>query len=63
MNDARPPAEGSTHGAVEALVRDRTDELFELVTHLQRIHEEEKRLIARELHDELGSLFPHLVLI
>ena len=56
MNDARFRADGSFDVAVEAVVRERTDELFELVTHLQRIHEEEKRLIARELHDELGSL-------
>ena len=56
MNNARLPSQGSPDVSVEALVRERTDELFELVTHLQRIHEEEKRLIARELHDELGSL-------
>lgn len=40
----------------ESLIRERADELFELASHLQRTHEEENRRIARDLHDELGSL-------
>lgn len=41
---------------VEALVRSRTAELTELAAYLYRVREEERRALARELHDELGSL-------
>jgi signal transduction histidine kinase len=37
-------------------VRERTARLTELATHLQQIREEERAHLARELHDELGSL-------
>ena len=40
----------------EPLTSEQAGELFELASHLQRTHEEENRRIARELHDELGSL-------
>lgn len=42
--------------ALEAEVRERTQELEALSTHLQNISEQERSALARELHDELGSL-------
>lgn len=41
---------------LEDLVRERTATLTELATHLQQVREEERGHLARELHDELGSL-------
>jgi PAS domain S-box-containing protein len=40
---------------LEALVASRTAEVSELIGHLESTREEEKRAIARELHDDLGS--------
>jgi PAS domain S-box-containing protein len=40
---------------LEALVAARTAEVSELMAHLESTREEEKRAIARELHDDLGS--------
>ncbi|QAU34983.1 ATP-binding protein [Janthinobacterium sp. 17J80-10] len=40
---------------LENLVESRTLEVRELIGHLQTMREEEKRAIARELHDDLGS--------
>jgi PAS domain S-box-containing protein len=40
---------------LEALVKARTAEVRELIGHLESTREEEKRAIARELHDDLGS--------
>jgi PAS domain S-box-containing protein len=52
---------------LEALVAARTMEVSELIGHLETTREEEKRSIARELHDDLGSaltaLNMHLSLI
>ncbi|MDP9899816.1 CHASE3 domain-containing protein [Variovorax ginsengisoli] len=42
--------------ALEGEVRDRTATLAELATHLQNVRESERAHLARELHDELGSL-------
>jgi signal transduction histidine kinase len=42
--------------ALEGEVRDRTASLAELATHLQQVRESERGYLARELHDELGSL-------
>lgn len=42
--------------ALEDEVRDRTASLGELATHLQNVRETERGHLARELHDELGSL-------
>ncbi len=41
---------------LEALVRERTATLTELANHLQQVREDERGHLARELHDELGSL-------
>lgn len=40
---------------LEELVATRTAEVSELIGHLETTREEEKRKIARELHDDLGS--------
>ncbi|MET0543720.1 MAG: sensor histidine kinase, partial [Variovorax sp.] len=42
--------------ALEAEVTERTATLAELATHLQDVRESERGFLARELHDELGSL-------
>ncbi len=42
--------------ALEKEVRERTASLAELATHLQTVRETERAFLARELHDELGSL-------
>lgn len=42
--------------ALENEVRERTANLGELATHLQQVRESERGFLARELHDELGSL-------
>lgn len=41
---------------LETQVRERTASLAELATHLQNVREDERGHLARELHDELGSL-------
>jgi signal transduction histidine kinase len=41
---------------LEGEVRERTATLAELATHLQQVRETERGYLARELHDELGSL-------
>lgn len=41
---------------LESLVRERTASLTELANHLQQVREDERGHLARELHDELGSL-------
>jgi signal transduction histidine kinase len=42
--------------ALEQQVHERTVSLAELATHLQEVSETERGYLARELHDELGSL-------
>lgn len=42
--------------ALEKEVSERTQELEALSTHLQNLSEQERSALARELHDELGSL-------
>jgi signal transduction histidine kinase len=41
---------------LDSQVRERTARLTELATHLQQVREDERAHLARELHDELGSL-------
>jgi signal transduction histidine kinase len=41
---------------IEALVKERTDNLAKLATHLQNTREDERGDLARALHDEFGSL-------
>lgn len=41
---------------LEVLVEHRTSELTDLAQHLQRVREDERGHLARELHDELGGL-------
>lgn len=41
---------------LEHMVRARTRQLSALATHLQRVTEDEKTRLARELHDELGAI-------
>src|SRR5690606_1306639 len=40
---------------VESLIVQRTEQMRELIAHAERCHEEEKRLLARRVHGELGS--------
>lgn len=44
------------HAALEQRVDERTRELRELANHLEAVRETERKRIAREIHDELGSL-------
>ena len=44
------------NGALEQRVAERTRELRDLAMHLQTVREDERKRIAREIHDELGSL-------
>lgn len=41
---------------IESLVKERTDNLAQLATHLQNTREDERGDLARALHDEFGSL-------
>ena len=41
---------------IESMVKERTDNLAKLATHLQNTREEERGNLARALHDEFGSL-------
>ena len=41
---------------LDGMVRERTARLVELATYLQNVREDERAHLARELHDELGSL-------
>jgi PAS domain S-box-containing protein len=45
-----------TRDELEARVTERTRELRELANHLEVVRERERKRIAREIHDELGSL-------
>lgn len=45
---------------LEELVKERTAQLRELSAHLQSVREDEKRHIAREVHDELGGVLTGL---
>ena len=43
--------------AIEAELASSRDELRELTNHLQHLQEDERRRIAREIHDEFGAVF------
>lgn len=43
--------------ALDGLVRERTRRMTELANHLLTVQENERALLARELHDEMGALF------
>ena len=43
--------------ALDRLVRERTRSMTELANHLLTVQENERGLLARELHDEMGALF------
>ena len=45
-----------TNDALEQRVAERTQQLRELANHLETVRESERKRIAREIHDELGSL-------
>lgn len=45
-----------THAELEQRVAERTRQLRELANHLETVREQERTRIAREIHDELGSL-------
>ena len=45
-----------TNDTLERRVAERTQELRELANHLEAVRENERKRIAREIHDELGSL-------
>lgn len=47
---------GAERDKLEAQVDRRTRELTDLAQHLQRVREDERGRLARELHDELGGL-------
>jgi signal transduction histidine kinase len=53
--EARAAAE-QHRNELQALVDERTQELFELSSYLQSVQEREKAELARNLHDELGGL-------
>jgi signal transduction histidine kinase len=42
--------------ALDCIVKERTEQLSQLATHLQEIAETEKSRLGRELHDELGAI-------
>ena len=54
--DVRAAALGQQNVELDRIVQQRTAMLFDLSSNLQRVTEREKAALARELHDELGSL-------
>ena len=55
-NDREQDLLEAERARLEVLVRTRTETLSELANHLQRVREQEREHLARELHDELGAL-------
>lgn len=56
LREARAAEAVDEQRRLEAKVDERTAELTELSNHLQSLREEEKSMLARELHDELGGV-------
>ena len=54
--ERRATALGEQNIELDRIVQQRTAMLFDLSSNLQRVTEREKAALARELHDELGSL-------
>jgi len=54
--EAKAAALGEQNVELDRIVQQRTAMLFDLSSNLQRVTEREKAALARELHDELGSL-------
>lgn len=54
--EKRNVALGEQNAELDRLVQNRTAMLFDLSSNMQRVTEREKAALARELHDELGSL-------
>ena len=54
--EARAAVLGQQNTELDRIVQQRTAMLFDLSSNLQRVTEREKAALARELHDELGSL-------
>ncbi len=54
--ELRNVALGEQNAELDRLVQNRTSMLFDLSSNMQRVTEREKAALARELHDELGSL-------
>ena len=54
--ERRATALGEQNVELDRIVQQRTAMLFDLSSNLQRVTEREKAALARELHDELGSL-------
>ena len=56
LNFERSSAAAAEQRRLESAVSERTERLSALTTHLHRVAEDERRQVAHELHDELGSL-------
>ncbi len=55
QRDAALETIGATNAMLEKRVADRTTDLSDLSRHLLEVREEEKRILARDLHDDFGS--------
>jgi len=55
QRDAAVEAIEATNAELEQRVRDRTSDLSHLSRHLINVREHEKKIIARDLHDDFGS--------
>ena len=56
MDENNSDRQGRDAQNIEALVEARTAELTDVIGYLCSTHEDERRNLARELHDELGSI-------
>jgi signal transduction histidine kinase len=56
LREERRRALETERDQLEALAKERTEQLAELARHLQTAREDERSRLARDLHDELGAL-------